>query len=47
MIRFFVEGNDILIGENYGPKLLSRKIGTLAMVNGQIVLTGIRVVKTL
>lgn len=47
MIRFYVEGNEILIGENYGPQFLSRKVGTLAIVNGQIVLTGIRVVKTL
>lgn len=47
MIRFFNEGNDILIGENYGPQLLSRKVGLLEMVNEQIVLTGIRVVKTL
>lgn len=47
MIRFLIEGNNILIGENYGPQLLSRKVGLLEMTNGQIVLTGIRVVKTL
>lgn len=47
MIRFFIEGNDILIGENYGPQLLSRKIGSLALVNEKLTLTGIRVVKTL
>lgn len=47
MIRFFNEGKDILIGESYGPHMLSRKVGLLETVNGQIVLTGIRVVKAI
>ncbi len=47
MIRFYNEGKDILIGESYGPRMLSRKIGVLSMVNGQVVLTGIRVVKAI
>ena len=47
VIRFFNEGNDILIGETYGPQLLSRKVGFLAVVDGQLILTKIRVAKTL
>ena len=47
MIRFYSEGNEILIGETYGPQLLSRKVGSLAMVDGQLIMTKIRVAKTL
>lgn len=47
VIRFFSQGREILIGETYGPCLLSRKVGTIEVASGgRLVLSGVRVVLT-
>jgi hypothetical protein len=43
-IRFYVEGTALLLGETYGPTLISRQQGTLSLQQGQVEFTDQRVV---
>jgi hypothetical protein len=45
-IRFYNEGQNILIGERYGPELFSRKVGKLVWQNDRLILTEVRIIFT-
>jgi hypothetical protein len=38
-MRFYIEGDRIAVGESFGPMLLSRKVGRIQQVDGNLIIT--------
>ena len=43
-LRFFVEGDRVLIGEMYGPSIFARKTGTLSFVGDNLEIRNVQVI---